>query len=146
MVRRIQTCAAWTVLALVFVGCGGNQHRTAKVNGKVTYKGKPVPNGTVTFIPEAGGPSATGEIQSDGTFSMTTYSSGDGAVLGKHKVVIAAMQDMGDRLPEDRNPLPPPIVPTKYTSPATTDLTTEVKDGENTPVFDLIDEKPAKGR
>jgi hypothetical protein len=146
MIRRVVTCGALVCSVLVLAGCGGDRLRTAKVNGKVTYKGKPVPNGTVTFIPEGGGPSATGEIQSDGTFTMTTYSSGDGAILGKHKVVIAAMADMGDRLPEERSPLPPPIVPDKYTSPATSDLTTEVKDEENKPVFDLVGDKPAKRR
>ena len=119
--------------------------RTAAVNGKVTYKGKPVPQGTVTFIPEGGGPSATGEIK-DGAFTMTTYSSRDGAILGKHKVVIVAMEDMEGRLPEERTPLPPPLIPTKYTSPATSPLTTEVKDGDNSPVFDLTDDKSAKGR
>ena len=119
--------------------------RTAEVNGKVTYKGKPVPHGTVTFIPEAGGPPATGEIK-DGAFSMTTYVRGDGAILGKHKVVIVAMEDMKDRLPEDRTPLPPPIVPAKFTSPATTPLTTVVKDKENTPVFDLTDELAGQGQ
>lgn len=139
MNRRIQCRGALVVFALVLAGCGGDRLRTAPVNGTVTYKGKPVPNGTVTLIPESGGPSATGEIGSDGKFTMTTYSSGDGAVLGKHKVVIVAMQDMGDKLPEERSPLPPPIVPDKYTSSATTPLTTEVVDGDNSPVFDLTD-------
>jgi hypothetical protein len=138
MIGRVVTCGALVCSVLALVGCSEGRMRTAEVNGTVTYKGKPVPQGTVTFIPDAGGPSATGEIK-DGAFSMTTYVRGDGAVLGKHKVVIAAMQDMKDRLPEDRNPLPPPIVPTKYTSPATTTLTTLVEDKENTPVFDLKD-------
>lgn len=139
MYRRIPTCGVLVVITLVLAGCGGSKIRTAPVNGKVTYKNKPVPYGTVTFIPESGGPPATGEIQPDGTFRMTTVTSGDGAIIGKHKVVIVAMEDMGDRLPEERNPTPPPIVPTKYTSPATTPLTTEVKDGDNSPVFDLKD-------
>jgi hypothetical protein len=48
---------------------------------------------------------------------------------------------MSTRLPEARNPLPPPIVPEKYTSLATTDLRREVKEGENSFNFDLVDEK-----
>jgi hypothetical protein len=106
--------------------------KTAVVRGKVTYKGKPVPHGSVTFMPTGSGPSATGEIQSDGTYTLTTYSSGDGAILGSHKVMVVAMQDMSGRLPEERTPLPPPIVPDRYTNPATTPLTAEVKDEENT--------------
>ncbi|HVK16948.1 MAG TPA: hypothetical protein VM533_08355 [Fimbriiglobus sp.] len=145
MSKRIPARTALVALAALAAlwaaaGCGGEKRaRTARVNGKVTYKGKAVPNGTVTFIPASGGPSATGEIAKDGTFSMTTYSSGDGAILGKHKVVIVAMQDMGEKLPEERVPLPPPIVPNRYTNPATSPLTAEVQDGENSPVFDLTD-------
>lgn len=139
MRSRILAGGALAALALVFAGCGGGQERTAQVNGKVTYNNNPVTHGTVTFVPESGGPPATGEIKPDGSFSMTTYSSGDGAVLGKHKVVIVAMEDMEGKLPEARNPTPPPIVPAKYTSPSTTPLTTEVKDEDNEPVFDLKD-------
>jgi hypothetical protein len=42
------TCSGLVVLLalLLAVGCGP---RTAKVSGKVTYKGAPVPAGTVTF-------------------------------------------------------------------------------------------------
>jgi len=126
--------------SLVVAGCGPRGEATAIVRGKVTYNGKPVPNGTVNFIPTKG-PAATGEIQSDGSYALTTYKAGDGAVLGDHKVVIVAMQDMGNRLPESRTPLPPPIVPVKYTSLATSDLTAEVEKKENTINFELTDGK-----
>jgi hypothetical protein len=125
---------------VTLVGCGGDHLKTAVVRGKVTCNGKPVPNGTISFIPTAG-PTATGEIQSDGSFTLTTYRKDDGAVLGQHTVVIVAMEDMSTRLPEARNPLPPPIVPEKYTSLATTDLRREVKDEVNQFSFDLVDDK-----
>src|SRR3954466_14530767 len=99
---------------LLFTSCGPHGEATAIVRGKVTYAGKPVPNGTVNFIPDRG-PSATGEIQPDGSYTLMTYEAGDGAVIGAHKVIIVAMQDMNNRLPENRTPLPPPIVPVKYT-------------------------------
>jgi hypothetical protein len=127
------------VLSLALAGCGNDQMRTAVVKGQVTYKGKPVPNGTVLFIPKVPGPTATGELSPDGTFSHTTYKKGDGAVLGTHRVVISAMEDTSHRLPEQRNPLPPPIVPDKYTSAATTDLEVEVQVGENNVTFELKD-------
>jgi hypothetical protein len=141
MIRRLTpraavVLAAWAALA---AGCGGDKAKTAAVRGKVTYKGGAVPTGTVTFMPDPAGPPATGDIQPDGTFTLTTYSKGDGAVLGKHKVIIVAMQDQGNRLPEEKSPLPPPIVPVKYTSPATTTLTATVEDKENTITFDLKD-------
>jgi hypothetical protein len=138
--RHVLLVTAFVSLA----GCGGDRLRTAVVRGKVTCNGKAVPNGTISFIP-ASGPTATGEIQPDGSFTLTTYCKGDGAVLGQHTVVIVAMEDMSTRLPEARNPLPPPIVPDKYTSLATTDLRREVKDEVNQVNFDLVDEKK-KGR
>ena len=88
-------------------------------------------------------PSASGEIQPDGTYTLMTAhgsSNHEGAVIGKHKVIIVAMQDMASRLPEERIALPPPIVPTKYTSPATSDLTAEVENKDNVIDFDLKDE------
>jgi hypothetical protein len=139
---------AFVVLAasvLPLASCGGGGKKTAVVRGTLTYNGKPVPNGTISFIPESG-PTATGEIQSDGTYALTTYRKGDGAVLGKHKVIIVAMEDMSGKLPEARNPLPPPIVPVKYTSLATTDLRAEVKDQDNKIDFNLEDEKKRPGR
>ena len=136
-----KTCRAVALImlaaaVLALAGCGSNQLKTAVVRGTVTYKGKPVPNGTISFVPTSG-PSATGEIQPDGSYVLTTYRKGDGAVLGQHTVVIVAMQDMSDRLPEARQPLPPPIVPLKYTSLATSDLRAEVHDRENTLDFRL---------
>ncbi len=128
------------VAALAVVGCSSGQPKLAVVRGTITYKGKPVPNGTITFVP-ANAPAATGKINRDGTYTLTTYKAGDGAVLGTHKVVVAAMEDMTGRLPEDRNPLPPSLVPNKYSSIGTTDLTAEVKEGENNINFPLEDPK-----
>jgi hypothetical protein len=135
-----------SLLLLLAMGCGSGGDGLAVVKGTISYKGKPVPNGTVNFLPDDGNkPSATGEIQPDGSFSLQTFLGSrpsPGAVIGKHKVVIVAMQDMASRLPEERIPLPPPIVPIKYTSPATSDLTAQVENKENTINFDLRD--PAK--
>lgn len=122
---------------LLAAGCGGEGQKTAVVKGTVTFQGKAVTTGTVTFVPDAGGPPATGEIRPDGTFAMTTYKSGDGAVLGKHKVFIVAMEDMSGKLPEERKPLPNPVIPIKYTSLATSPLTADVGDRENSVEFEL---------
>jgi hypothetical protein len=133
-----------TVVLTLSLGCGRGGQGLAKVKGTIKYNGKPVPNGTVNFMPDDGNkPSASGEIQPDGTYTLMTAqgsSNHEGAVIGKHKVIIVAMQDMASRLPEERIALPPPIVPTKYTSPATSDLSAEVENKENVIDFDLKDE------
>lgn len=133
------------IAAVGLPGCGGYDRKTAVVRGSVTYNGKAVPNGTISFIP-ADGRSATGEIQPDGSYTLTTYRKGDGAILGQHKVVIVAMEDMSNRLPEARNPLPPSIIPVRYTSLATSELRADVKDQENTIDFKLEDDKKKGSR
>ena len=118
--------------AALLAGCVNEDAGMVPVKGKVTYRGKPVPNGTINFIPDEQRTSYA-EIQPDGTYSLLAFP-------GTHKVVVVAMQDQANRLPEDRSPLPPPIVPNKYTHITTTDLVAKVEDKENTIDFDLKDE------
>jgi hypothetical protein len=132
----IRACVLLTILA--FVGCQ-SRPPLGHVKGTVTYRDKPVPNGTISFIPEVPGTSATGTIEADGSYKLKTAGAGEGALVGKHKVMIVALQDMSGRLPEERNPLPPPIVPVKYMNLATTDLQAEVKQGDNIIDFKLVD-------
>jgi hypothetical protein len=100
--QRLFTVGFLNLLLLGAMGCGGSgdQAKTASVTGMVLYKGEPVPMGTVMFTPVAGGPPATGEIQSDGSFVMQTYVAGDGAVIGEHSVIVTAIQPASG-LPED---------------------------------------------
>ena len=139
--KGLKWCCAVFAMAgvLAFVGCGGpgSKYKTAPVKGKVTYKSAPVPNGTVMFIPEAG-PTATGQIQKDGTFVMTTDEA-DGAVLGTHKVVITALEDMANVLPEQQSGLPKSIIPSKYSNDMSSGLTAQVADQDNVINFDLVD-------
>jgi len=128
---------ATACLAFFLVGCGPPGLATAPVRGKVTYNGRPVPNGTVITRPEGDKPSATGEIKSDGSYELTTYSPGDGAVLGKHAVMIMAVEDSSGKLPEERSATPALIVPRKYTSFDASGLSIEVTQGQNTYDFEL---------
>jgi hypothetical protein len=80
------------------VGCSSNNGLTlAKVRGKVTYKGEPVKKGTVFFMPDDSkgtvGPPAVGSITSDGSYVMSTESSGDGVIVGSHKIGITGVDD-----------------------------------------------------
>lgn len=121
--------------ALCLVGCNGSS--LTKVTGKVTYNDEPLTTGTITFA-AADKPTAYGDIQPDGTYTLKTVKPGDGATPGAYQVTVMALQDIGDALPEDRNPLPPPMVPDKYTNLATTDLTADVVAGkENVINFNL---------
>jgi hypothetical protein len=54
------------VLLVVLSGCGSG---TATVNGKVTYRGRPVTSGSVIVV-NADGTAESGVIQPDGTYSV----------------------------------------------------------------------------
>jgi hypothetical protein len=73
-------------------GCSGtnSNQATYEVKGKVLLaNGKPLNSGRVTFVGAQGLlPEVSGEIQQDGSFTLTTRSSGDGAVPGNYKVRI----------------------------------------------------------
>ena len=56
--------------------------QTVPVKGKVTYKGKPLTQGTVSSSPRIPAARPHGNIQPDGTFVLTTFKEGDGAVAG----------------------------------------------------------------
>ena len=62
-------------LARPLRGCGSGQVAVAPlvpVKGKVTYKGKALTVGNVRFEPDGYGRMATGKLQSDGTFVLST--------------------------------------------------------------------------
>lgn len=123
----------------VLAGCSKDGFPTAPVRGKITYKGQPVGSGTILFNPEGDRPAATGEIKADGSYVLSTYGDGDGAVLGKHSILITALEDMTDKLPEQRSATPKAIIPSKYLGSDTSGLSEEVKEGQNTFDFELKD-------
>jgi hypothetical protein len=73
-------------LLLVLAGCDkGDYPEMAKVTGTVTYKGKPVPNMMVNFMPTEGRPS-WGKTDANGRFEMIYDSDYKGVKMGHHKV------------------------------------------------------------
>jgi len=127
-----------STLALLFLfaaGCGDNSPKTAPVKGTVTYKGKPVPQGSIMFQPEEGA-AATAQIK-DGQYVLKTFRDADGAVLGTHKVTVISLEDQSNRLPEDRNPLPPALVPLDFSFADKSGLSAVVEDKQNIIDFHL---------
>jgi hypothetical protein len=119
------------LLAAVCWGCGpgggGRAPDLIPVKGKVSYKGRPLTKGTVTFEPDGFGRPARGDLQADGTFVLTTLKEGDGVVAGEHRISITGVEKA---LAKDRAFI-------KYASPNTSRVTAEV-DREHTEfTFDL---------
>lgn len=81
---------AWTTLILA--GCGGGANRPYPVYGKITYEdgqdARELAGGTVTFNSEELHKSATGNIQEDGSYRLTSIDKDDGTVPGHYKIMI----------------------------------------------------------
>jgi hypothetical protein len=125
-----------TALLLVTIcGCGsgsGAMPDLIPVKGKVNYKGQSLTKGTIRFEPDGGpGRMATGTIQDDGTFVLSTLKKDDGVIAGSHRVYI---NGTGANAKKE-------LIPRKYTQVSTSKLTAEV-DSEHTEfTFDLVDGK-----
>jgi hypothetical protein len=84
------------LIATVVLGCGGSSYDVAPVHGKLTVGSRPLSGAKVMFAPiakgetAAAGKAAVGLTTSDGSFTLTTYSDQDGAVVGEHWVTIFA--------------------------------------------------------
>lgn len=71
---------------------------------------------------------ASGQIQSDGKFVMSTYEHGDGVQVGSHAVVVNEVPpDEFSGMPAERRVR----IPQRYASAGTSGLTIDVKSGED---------------
>jgi len=78
--------------ALAAAGCSSPTGGTVPVNGAVLFEdGKPCAGASIRFVPTSGGREASGYTGSDGTFSLNTFSQGDGAIPGEYAVVITKL-------------------------------------------------------
>ncbi|MBI1247557.1 hypothetical protein GC197_06880 [bacterium] len=132
------------VCLLVLTGCDQDQKfNVAPVVGTVQFNGKPVTGGTLCFRPEGAadqyesGKPAMANIAEDGTFSLSTYGNGDGAVIGHHQVQYMAPQ-INVRPPEGAQPgqWKPPVSEFQGLVPKVTEV--DVTEGKNELTIDLV--------
>ena len=134
-----------------------------QVTGKVTYKGEPVPAGSISFVPEEdGGHGAAGMIK-DGVYTLSTLGEEDGALPGKYRVTVDGRKADQEKMKiaakkyteklgfkGEMATIPQDVqakilsqtkstIPGKYQIPDTTDLRAEVKEQANTLDFELKD-------
>jgi hypothetical protein len=124
---------------MLIVGCGPSGPKTYAVSGKVTIKGQPATDVSITFQPvESTGQSASGRVGTDGSYSLFTGVQGKpGAMVGKYKVVLSGggtQVDPSERYKKGGGPPKPAEgpVPKEYTSGATSPKEVEVKPESNT--------------
>jgi hypothetical protein len=130
------------------------------VSGTVTYNGKPLERGDISFVPDdPKGIGATGVIE-NGSYALSTGGGNDGARAGKYKVTITAKEDSLEKAKaafakELGKGLDPGYLPGRYVAAAaakakslipagygdvrSTNLTADVKETTNTIPFTLSD-------
>jgi len=90
---RLVIAVAIALVAVAAVGCRRGP-RVVPVSGVVEVDGVPLTSGAITVVPDHGR-AATGTIGKDGRFTLTTFVPGDGVILGRHRVVVIAHEDLG---------------------------------------------------
>ena len=97
---RLEAIILAVIVLANCTGCGSNR---CPISGEVTFDGKPVQNGTITFEPIDGqGPTSGGKV-TDGRYSLV----GDAALLPDKKAVrISASHKTGRKVPAGP-PAPP---------------------------------------
>ena len=116
--------------ALVSLGCNDGKLKTYPATGKVVFPdGSPVKVGTIECKSIEHGVQATAEIGLDGTFSLTTYKQGDGAVAGNHKCVVVQFIQIDN--PANYKPSTIGVVNNKYNSYSTSGLSFRIEPQKN---------------
>jgi hypothetical protein len=132
-IMRISLLRVVVMAVLVLAPCFGCGSAPAAlpslvpVKGKVTYKNQPLTQGIILFEPDDFGRAASGKLQSDGTFVLTTLKEGDGVVAGHHRVSISGVDK---KLARDR-------ALKKCASPNTSELTADVSADKTEFTFDI---------
>lgn len=147
-VARTMARSIFVAACLSSLGCGGGDtplrhvEGLVPVTGTVTYNGKPLDGGTISFIPEdtdvkkqlvVNNPRA--DIDSEGNYELSWSTEQVGALPGKYKVVVFLVEGVTTETTEAKS-----LIPAQYNNPATSGFKAVVKeDGDNVFDFALTD-------
>jgi hypothetical protein len=136
--KSLFSCLLAVGLLLVgTTGCGPSGPNVVPVSGKVLIDGKPLTYGYVRFLP-SGGRASDAEIKSDGTFELRYSGDQKGALVGEHRVEIAASQTLSPTKVKWH-------APKKYASIGTSGLTYKVEGPKDDVVLEIKWEGREKG-
>ncbi len=76
-------------------------------------------SGSITFESEENGRESHGAIKPDGTFVLTTFKEGDGALAGVHRVAVSGTGKGGKE-----------VVPPKFRNTSSSKVQVEVSEGK----------------
>ncbi len=83
-------------VCFLLIGCQGSN--VVPVSGTLTYKGNPVTNAIINFVPETGRPSSAATDE-NGRFTMLYDPQTKGAQVGKHRVFVMRNTAVDAKLP-----------------------------------------------
>jgi hypothetical protein len=124
-------------LAMELAGCSRGPI-VGQVSGKVTFKGKPVSEGTITFINPTTGYAAEAGLQKDGGYVVETPEGG--LVVGEYLVMVNPLRyrdTSNPRTPPSPVEKPAPNIPEKYRNLGRTPWRATVQHGPNSFNFDM---------
>lgn len=130
-------------LPLIISGCGGEDNGLAPVSGTVFFKGKPLANAAVNFLPNGENTrGATGITDNNGKYKLTSFQINDGAKIGKYSVTIRA-EEGGDGALKAKDDIDYArgklVTPKKYSDSASSGLTAEIAKKNNIIDFQLTE-------
>jgi hypothetical protein len=103
------------LLSVAVAGCDDGRPRRVPVSGQVLIDGRPLQVGAIRFSPDDGRP-ATGELDGQGRFSLSTFERGDGCVLGTHRVAVISVEELNSTTRRWNTPM-------AYAAPSNSGLT-----------------------
>jgi len=134
------------VLLLAAVGAAGCGGPPPTVEGRVTYKGRPVTSGTVILVGENGHTSGPGYVRPDGTYFVpdaptgtvrATLDSPPPAAYARAKVAPKGLANDPEVREEMERAAHYVAIPLKYRDAHLSDVAFEVKKGKNVQDIEL---------
>jgi hypothetical protein len=122
--RLLAGALGWCLLALLVVGCGGEE--TGTITGKVIFQGQPLPEGIVSFVTQKGYV-ATGRIH-EGEYSVKEVPVGPARITVRQIVDSLAKNPKSSLVKE---------IPLRYRSADDSGLKYTVVGGAQTHDFEL---------
>ena len=137
LLTRYFPCSVLLLLLTVVPACGPSGPRPVPVSGTVTVDGQPMAGASVMFMPQSTGQPGVGVTDEAGKFRLTTGSSQEGVLPGAYKVTVTLYKVTGFVTDKDglSGGIAPEgireqwLIPQRYSSPQTSGLTAEVRDG-----------------
>jgi hypothetical protein len=121
--------------ALCLAGCRGGGPPVGTVFGKVTFEGKAVAEGRVTFQNTQSGAGGDALLNNEGRYALKApLPVGDYAVMVSPLIVRMQVDGKGPVVGEEK---PAPDIPLKYRTIGSTTLKAGVKEGKNDLDFEM---------